>query len=116
MTADGPRLVVCVPVAADGTMDPRWGRADRVALAEVSGGKIVGWNEIVVSWGTLHDEGPEGLHHARVVTFLREHGVQAVVAGHMGEGMRHTLAKLGLRVHLGSTGDARAAVLAATAG
>ena len=103
---------VCVAVAADGSIDPRWGRADRVAVARVDDGQIVRWEEIQVSWGALHDQGSEGLHHARVVTFLREHQVQAVVAAHVGDGMRHTLAKLGLRVELGRTGDARAAVLA----
>ena len=113
MTGSPPSTRVCVPVTADGTIDPRWGRADRVALAEVDAGQIVSWTEIEVSWGTLHDQGAEGVHHARVVRFLREHNVQTAIAGHMGEGMRHTLAKMGLRVRLGSTGDARAAVLAA---
>ena len=110
MTGSPPSTRVCVPVTADGTIDPRWGRADRVALAEVDAGQIVSWTEIEVSWGTLHDQGAEGVHHARVVRFLREHSVQTVIAGHMGEGMRHTLAKMGLRVQLGITGDARAAV------
>ena len=113
MTGSRPPIRVCVPVAVDGTIDPRWGRADRVALAEIDAGQIVSWAEIEVSWGTLHDQGAEGAHHARVVTFLREHRVQTVVASHMGEGMRHTLAKMGLRVQLGITGDARAAVRAA---
>ena len=113
MIGGRPALRVCVPVAADGTIDPRWGRADRVALAEVDAGQIVSWTEIEVSWGTLHDQGAEGAHHARVVRFLREHSVQIVVASHMGEGMRHTLAKLGLRVQLGVAGEARAAVRAA---
>ena len=102
-------ITVCVPVAADGTIDTRWGRADRVALAQVEAGQIVSWEEIEVSWGTLHDQSAEGAHHARVVTFLREHGVHTVLAGHMGEGMRHTLAKMGLRVRFGISGDARAA-------
>lgn len=108
-------MTVCVPVTADGMIDPRWGRADRVAVASTDGGRIVSWDEIQVSWGVLHDQGAEGLHHARVVTFLREHGVQTVIAAHMGDGMKHTLAKLGVRVELGQTGDARAAVQAALA-
>lgn len=106
---------VCVAVAADGSIDPRWGRADRVAIACVEDGQVVRWEEIQVSWGALHDQGAEGLHHARVVTFLRDHDVQLVVAAHMGEGMRHTLEKLGLPVELGHTGDARSAVLAVAA-
>jgi predicted Fe-Mo cluster-binding NifX family protein len=112
MTRSRHVITVCVPVDADGSIGPRWGRADRVAIAEVDAGQVVSWAEIEVSWGTLHDEGTEGEHHARVVRFLREHDVGTVVAGHMGEGMRQTLAKMGLQVRLGFTGDARAAVQA----
>ncbi len=115
MTGGRSGVRVCVPVAADGTVDPRWGRADRVAVAEVDTGQIVSWTEIQVSWGTLHDQGAEGMDHARVVALLREHGVQVVLADHMGEGMRHTLAKMGLRVRLGVGGDARAAARAVVA-
>ncbi|MEP7191987.1 MAG: NifB/NifX family molybdenum-iron cluster-binding protein [Actinomycetota bacterium] len=95
-------------------IDPRWGRADWVAVADVVGGEIVSWREVEVSWSRLHDEGTPGSHHARVVTFLREHQVEAVVANHMGDGMVRTLDTMGLPVHLGAAGDARAAVLAGT--
>ena len=104
---------VCVPVTVDGQVGPRWGRADRVAVAEVVAGQINSWQEIDVGWDASHDAGTEGSHHARVVTFLRENHVQAVVAGHMGMPMQNTLAKMGLRVILSAAGDARAAVRAA---
>ena len=31
---------VCVPITDDGQVDPRWGRADRVAVADVADGEI----------------------------------------------------------------------------
>jgi len=92
-------------------IDPRWGRADRVSVAEVVNDKIVSWQEVEVSWSRLHDQGTPGTHHARVVTFLREHQIEAVVANHMGDGMVRTLDTMGLPVHIGAAGDARAAVL-----
>ncbi|HZP89385.1 MAG TPA: NifB/NifX family molybdenum-iron cluster-binding protein [Actinomycetota bacterium] len=108
-------MVVCVPVAPDGRIDPRWGRADRVALAEVTDGTVVSWNEVDVGWGDAHDAGPEGSHHARIARFLIEHGVETVVAHHMGEGMLHMLRRMGLEVRLGAHGDAREAAAAAAA-
>ncbi len=106
-------MMVCIPVTDDGMVDPRWGKADRVAVAEVVDTKILAWREIDVSWSRLHDEGTPGSHHARVVTFLREHQIEAVVANHMGDGMVRTLEAMGLPAHMGAAGDARAAVLAA---
>jgi predicted Fe-Mo cluster-binding NifX family protein len=102
-TGIGARMVICLAVAGDGCIDPRWGRAQRVAIATAEKGAITGWEEFDVSWDTLHDTGSEGTHHARVARFLREHQVDTVLAHHMGEGM----ARLGL------VGDARRAVTAA---
>lgn len=106
-------MIVCVPVAADGRMDPRWGRAHRVAVVEVRDGSVADWQEHVVAWDDLKDSGTEGFHHARIARFLREHQVEAVVADHMGQDMHHMLQKMGLQVHLGAAGDARAAAIAA---
>lgn len=105
-------MIVCAPVTKDGMIDPRWGKADWVAVAEVADGEIVSWQEVEVSWSRLHDEGTSGSHHARVVAFLRERGVQAVVANHIGPGMVRMFDTMGLPVHLGAAGDARAAVQA----
>ena len=100
-------ITVCVPVTVSGQLDPRWGRADRVAVAAVSQDGIAEWTEFDVSWGTLHDSGTEGSHHARIARFLREHDVEAVAADHMGAPMAHMLEKMGLSVRLGETGSAR---------
>jgi predicted Fe-Mo cluster-binding NifX family protein len=106
-------VIVCVPIAIDGQVDPRWGRADWIAVAEVVDGKIENWREIEVSWSTLHDEGTPARHHARVARFLRENHVDAVVAHHVGDGMVRMLNTMALPLHLEASGDARAAVIAA---
>ena len=106
-------MVICVPVTAEGLVDPRWGRADRVAIAETAGDGIGSWQEFDVGWGTLHDAGTEGSHHARIARLLRDHRVETVVAHHMGTPMVHMLQQMGLTVCLGATGDARKAAIAA---
>lgn len=107
---------VCVPVTTDGQIDPRWGRAERVAVANVSGGRVAEWQEEEVGWNRLHDAGTEGSHHARVARFLQDHRVEMVIAHHMGAGMQHMLDRMGLAVRLGAQGDARAAASAAEEG
>lgn len=106
-------MIVCVPVTPDGEVDPRWGRAALVAVAKVEGGRIVAWDEYPVAWDVLHDVGSEGGHHARVARFVQEHGVEVVVAGHMGPPMAQMLAKMQILARTGAQGDARAAVTAA---
>ena len=103
---------VCIPVTPEGSVGGGWGRAARVAVARVDGGRIVGWTEVDVRWDALHDEGTEGGHHARIARFLIDQGVQVVVAGHMGPPMATMLERMGIAVHLDATGDARSAVLA----
>lgn len=105
-------MLVCVPVTSDGQVDPRWGRAGRVAVADVRDGTIASWHEFEVGWGELHETGTEGSHHARVARFLMEQHVEVVMANHMGEGMLNMLQKMGLQVRLGALGDARRAVTA----
>jgi predicted Fe-Mo cluster-binding NifX family protein len=106
-------MKVCVPVTADGQVDPRWGRADRVAVAEVAGGEVRSWEELAVGWGALHDQGTEGAHHARVARFLRDNEIQAVGVHHMGPGMERMLGSMAIRVVAGLSGDARSAARAA---
>lgn len=105
-------MIVCVPVTPDGQVADGWGRAARVAVARLEGGTIASWEEVDVAWDALHDVGTEGGHHARVARFLVDHGVQVVVAGHMGPPMQQMLGKLRIVARLGASGDARAAVAA----
>lgn len=103
-------MIVCVPVDGGGQVGPSWGRAPNVAIAEVRDGQIVAWRELAVGWDVLHDADGEGGHHARIASLLRELGVQAVLAGHMGAPMRRMLGNMGIDVHLGVSGDARSHV------
>lgn len=104
---------VCVPITADGQVDPRWGRAGRVAVADVAGGQIRDWQEFAVGWDALHDQGTEGAHHARIARFLRDNQVQAIAVGHVGPGMQRMLGTMAIRVVTGLGGDARSAASAA---
>lgn len=102
--------IICIPVTLDGEVEPRWGKAPRVALATVENQTVTGWEEEDVHWDTLHDEGGEGKHHARIARFLMDHHVTDVAASHMGQGMDRMLGSMRLNVHLGVEGDAHAVV------
>jgi predicted Fe-Mo cluster-binding NifX family protein len=104
-------MIVAVSVTADGMVTGGWGRADRVAIARVEGGKIEDWTVYETGWNSLHDEGTEGSHHARIARFLMDHKVERVVTGHMGPPMQRMLAQMGIAASMGGGGDARAAVL-----
>jgi len=106
-------MVICVPVTVDGSIDPRWGRASRVAIAEIMGDGIRDWQEFDVGWDGLHDAGSEGSHHARIARFLQEHHVEAIVANHVGMPMMQMLERMGLKIYLGAMGDARKAATVA---
>ncbi len=75
--------------------------------------RISDWVVHQVGWDVAHDEGTEGSHHARIVRFLRENEVDAVVVDHMGAGMQHTLAKMDIPVLPALSQDARQAVVLA---
>ncbi len=108
-------MILCVPVTTTGEVDPRWGRAGRVAVAEVVGGTVQRWDEYDVGWDRLHDDSSEGGHHARVACFMTEHRASIVVAHHMGDPMLQMLRRMDVGVRLGVSGDARLAVLAVAA-
>jgi predicted Fe-Mo cluster-binding NifX family protein len=105
-------LRICVPVTTDGMVDHSWGRAARVAVAEIEDGSLVAWEEFAVEWDRLHDENTEGGHHARIARFIQDNRVETVVASHMGEPMVQMLGRMGIVVRLDVAGDAREAVVA----
>ena len=104
---------VALAVDESGDVGRSWGKAPRVAVAEVSDGRIVRWEEFDVGWDVSHDAGTHGSHHARVVRFLKDNDVAVVLASHVGDGMVRMLDTMGIRLELGVAGDARQAVLAA---
>lgn len=106
-------MIVAIAVSLDGAAGQGWGRAPRVAVARTEDERIESWDVYDVRWDVLHDEGSEGGHHARIARFLSDHGVQLVVAGHMGPPMIQMLGRMAIGVRLGDAGDPRAAVIEA---
>lgn len=106
-------MILVVPVSSDGNIGPSFGKASAVAVVQVEGAEITGWDEFGVGWDLAHDSATRGSHHARIVTFLREHHVERVVANHIGDPMQRTLASMGVKAVLGVAGEARTAVLKA---
>ncbi|MHA6512942.1 NifB/NifX family molybdenum-iron cluster-binding protein [Tessaracoccus sp. Z1128] len=109
-------MIASTPVNDEGQSGHAWGRARWVGVADVRDAVIVAWSVHEVRWDESHDAGTHGSHHARVVTFLREQGVEAVVVDHMGEGMARMMRTMGIHVLPASPGDAQLSVLNAVAG
>lgn len=106
-------MIMAAAVEPDGSVGHSWGKARTVRVASVQAGRITDWQDHEVGWDLLHDEGAHGAHHARVVSFLRTHGVQAVLVDHVGDGMRRMLGSMGVHLQEDVHGDAHAAMLAA---
>jgi hypothetical protein len=104
-------MKVCVAITADGEVDPGWGWADRVAVADVIGGQIRGWQEFAVSWGALHDQGTEGAimpgSHGSCGTTRSRRSPPSM----WGRGMERMLGSMAIGVVAGVSGDARKAAL-----
>ena len=105
------KVNICVPITSSGDVAPRWGRADRVAVAEVSDATIHGWRELDVGWSTAHDASTEGAHHARIAAFPLDNTISAVVVQHVGPGMQRMLDTMNITVLADRSGPARDAVI-----
>jgi len=102
---------VTIPVTPEGGIEARFGRAPLMAVATVDDGEITDWAVENVQWDLLHDQGEHGLHHARIVRFMRDFGIERVGFAHMGPPMIQTLFKLGMvLVQVDPAMDARDAV------
>lgn len=112
-------MILATPTTADGQSARAWGRAHWVGVAEVqpsaTGPVVVEWQVHEVAWDESHDSGTHGSHHARIVRFLKEQGIQAVVVDHMGDGMQRVMHSMGIPILPATQGDARTSVLAALA-
>lgn len=106
-------MIIATPTTATGEAAGGWGRAHWIGIAELQDGEISAWQLHEVGWDISHDAGTHGSHHARIVRFLKEHGVQAVMVDHMGQGMQQVMAKLGIPLLPATPGDAQASIRAA---
>jgi hypothetical protein len=84
-------MLACVAVTGEGLVDFRRGCTERVDSAKLEGDTLLGWEEFAVAWGTLRQPSSERAHHAQVAHIRRQHGIDTVVAGHMGEYVHHML-------------------------
>ena len=106
-------MIVAVNVVGE-AMGTGLGRAQSMAIADVEQGQIESWEVFDVRWDLSHDapdSAGHGAHHARIVRFMKEHGVEAVVTGHAGPPMVHTLDLMGIGVLVNAEGDARQAAI-----
>ncbi len=108
-------MFVATPVTADGQSAAAWGRAHWIGVADVADGAVRSWQVHEVAWDSSHDEGTHGSHHARIVRFLKDQGIEAVVVDHMGPGMVQVMQTMRIPVLPARPGDAQASILAAVA-
>jgi predicted Fe-Mo cluster-binding NifX family protein len=106
---------IATPVNEAGESAAAWGKAHWIGVASVEGGAVTAWHVHEVAWDVSHDEGTHGSHHARIVRFLKEHDIAAVVVDHMGPGMVQVMSTMKIPVLPASAGEAKASVLAAVA-
>ncbi|MCI1675856.1 MAG: hypothetical protein LKK54_04660 [Ancrocorticia sp.] len=102
-------MKIAIPVTPDGQIDPRFGKAHDVAVTEVNedGSEILSWDVHQVNWDELHDSSPHGTHHGRIVRFLIDNGIEAVIINHAGGPMMNTLSKMGMIIVTEAEGDAQ---------
>ncbi len=93
-------MVICATMVGSETVGGGFGKAQRVAIAASDGGS---WqvSQHDVRWDLQHDQMADGLHHAQIARFLRDHGVDVVVTGHMGDHMVHMLDSMKIKVFSG---------------
>lgn len=91
----------------DGTIFGHFGRTEAFKIYTVENGKIVSC-EVVSS--------AETGGHSALAPFLKERGVEMLIAGGMGMGARTALDAMGIKVYPGAEGDADAAVEAFLSG
>ena len=108
-------MIVATPVSESGQSAAAWGKAHWIGVANLKDGAVTTWQIHEVAWDVSHDEGTHGSHHARIVRFLKEQGIDAVVVDHMGPGMVQVMQTMRIPVLPASPGDAQASVVAAVA-
>ena len=108
-------MIIATPVTADGQSAAAWGKAHWIGVATLEDGAVTDWQVHEVAWDVSHDAGTHGSHHARIVRFLKDHAIAAVVVDHMGPGMVQVMETMGIPLLPASPGDAQASVLAAAA-
>ncbi len=90
----------------DGMVFQHFGHSEQFKIYEVQDGKIVG-SEVADT---------NGSGHGALAVFLVAHGVDALICGGIGPGAQTALARMGIKLYGGVSGEADAAVDALLAG
>ena len=106
-------MFIATPVTSEGHSAAAWGKAHWIGVAEVIDGAVASWRIEEVAWDESHDSGTHGSHHARIVRFLKDESIDAVVVDHMGEGMVRVMNTMGIPILTATPGDARQSILGA---
>jgi predicted DNA-binding protein (UPF0251 family)/predicted Fe-Mo cluster-binding NifX family protein len=97
----GERMIVAVPYLG-GDVNPHFGSTQVFLVAEASAGAIERTSIFEVQ-GMQHN-------HAGIAGFLKEQGVETILAGGMGAPMQQALRRAGFKVYCGVSGPAIQAV------
>jgi predicted Fe-Mo cluster-binding NifX family protein/predicted DNA-binding protein (UPF0251 family) len=99
----GTPMIVAVPYA-DGRVNPHFGATQAFLIAQAEGTDIMESSLFELD-GMQHN-------HQGIAGFLKDQGVEAILAGGMGYPMQEALKAAGFALYCGVSGDATAAVLA----
>lgn len=91
-------MIIAVPYD-NGNIFQHFGKAEAFMLYDVNG-----------STYTSSLLSAEGHSHHELAPFLKDHGVNAVICGGMGQGMVNALTACGIRIYGGSSGSCEEAV------
>lgn len=120
-------MKIAVAVLPNGMVNAHFGRADKLAFANIENGQITEWEEVSVPFAASHgDHGhhhdhdhqhEHGHHHASghhesIKDFLVESGVNLVLLDHAGPGMKLVQEQTDIKIVVGAQGNAKEAVQA----
>jgi predicted DNA-binding protein (UPF0251 family)/predicted Fe-Mo cluster-binding NifX family protein len=100
-TGQGERMKVAVPYL-EGNVNPHFGSTQAFLVAEATDGKVEK-TTVFEAFALQHN-------HAGIAGFLKEQGVETVLAGGMGGPMQQALKSQGFELYCGVSGPALAAV------
>ena len=105
---------IATAVTVDGLTATGLGRAHWVGVAEVTGPRVTAWAIHEVGWDDASLFSRPSRHN-RIVRFLVEQEIRAVVVPRLGRHLAEAIDALGITVLPASPGDARESILAAVA-
>ena len=101
---------VCVPLDTEGTIRGRLGQAHVAVTCRLTDQGVTEWTEHAVDWDNNYGVTVYGVHHPRVIKFLKKHDIDLVVGDEVCDTTKQTLSVLGIEVRDNVTRDPRQAL------